>query len=259
MPDLHSVPAAIVGGQVLSLQEVLYSLKLKGQLGQILRQAVTDRLVALAAKREGVMVTPEELQKGADGFRLRHGLNRADATNHWLKSKNLSPADMEAALGRALLLQKMMARVALPEKIEQSFAQHRARFDRVRLARIVVADEGQAQEILAQLREDGNDFGQLARKHSLDARAKASGGRIGLVNRKTLAPPVERAVFAARPGETVGPFRLETNYHLLKVEQLLPGQLTPRVRNLLGRQLFAHWLAEQAKGAGVEIKLFEQV
>lgn len=259
MPDLKSPPAALVGGKEISLHEVLYTLKLKGQLGAIVAQAVTDRLIADAAASEGVNVTEAELQKAADGFRLKSGLNRADATERWLQEHQLNREDMEAGLHRALLQQKMTEKIASPERVEQHFLQTRARFDQARLAQIVVPREGVARELLSQIQEENKDFGELARQHSSDPRSKAAGGKMGVLPRQRLTPAVASAVFAAKPGDVVGPFQLGKAWHLIKVEELLPGQLTSDLRPMLRREMFERWLSEQAQATGVQVKLHEFV
>lgn len=257
-PDLKTISAARVNGSDVSLHEVLFSLKLKGQLPMLVFQAVTDRMVADAAKKEGVTLDEAEVQQAADAFRQGQGLARADATHQWLTANKLSAADLETGLRRTILFRKLLRKVT-EGQVEKYFADNKASFDRVRFSRLAVAGEGKAQELLSQIQDDGKDFAELARQHSVDPRAKETGGRTGLIPRKRLPSMVERAVSSARQGEVVGPFKIGDNYQLLKVEQLLPGELTPRVRAFIRRQLFRRWLADQAKTAGLEIKLFEHV
>ena len=77
-----------------------------------------------------------------------------------------------------------------------------------------------------------------------------------------------RLCYAVYPGDAATaliPFDARTTLatpagpKTLSVEQLVPGQLTPRVRAFIRRQLFRRWLNDQAKAAGLEIKLFEHV
>jgi len=258
MGDLKSVPAATLNGGSISLHDFLYTLKLKGRLPGLMADALTDCLIAAAAKKQGISVAADELQKAADAFRARLGLNRADATQRWLKANRLAMADLEAGMERALLQRKVLAKEITKEKIDAFFAENRARFDRVRLARIVVPNDGLARELLTQIQEEGQDFAALARAHSTDAASKERGGQ-AVVARKRLLPAVELAVFDAKPGEIVGPFLIDGNYHLLKVLELLPGRLTPRIQQMLSQQLFRRWLREQAKANGVQVKLHELV
>jgi putative peptide maturation system protein len=259
MGDLKAIPAMTLNGGAISVHDLLYALKLKGQLQSFMAAALTDYLVAEAARKQGIGVSAEELQKAADAFRLRLGLNRADATAAWLKAKRLSKEDLEAGLERTLLERKVLAREITQEKIQQYFADHRARFDRARLARIVVAKEGLARELLTQIQEEGKDFTELARVHSTDPASKDRGGHIGVMPRKRLPAAVELAVFHAKPGDVVGPFLVGSSYHLLQVKELLSGQLTPRIQQMIGRQLFRTWLREQARESGLQSRLHELV
>jgi len=190
---------------------------------------------------------------------MGQGLNRAADTERWLEHNHLNREDLEAGLHRAMRFEKMMQTIAPPERVERYFTQHRARFDRARLSRIVVAKEGVARELLTQLQEDGKDFAEAARQNGVDRRSKEASGRIGIVSRKRLPPAVEQAVFTAKPGQVVGPFPVGQSYQLIKVEEILPGLLTAPVRELLRRELFRRWLREQAQATAVQIKLHECV
>lgn len=259
MPDLKSVTVAVVGGREISLHDALYTLKLKGQLAAIVAQAVTDQLIADAADREGITVAAAEVQQAADRFRMSRGLNRVDATEGWLAHNRLSRNDLEAGLKRALFFEKMMAaKIAAPERLQQYFLQERRRFDRARLSRIMVATEDLARELLAQLVEDNKDFDEVARRYSTDLPSKLKGGSIGVVQRIELPPAIEMAVFNAKPNDVVGPIRVGNDFQLVKVEAILPGQLTPEVAALLRRELFRRWLRQEAE-ASVHIKLQELV
>lgn len=258
MVDLRSIPAAVVQGQDVSLHEVLYTLKLKGQLQPLLEEAIADRLLAAAAQERGLTITPEEKQKAADLYRRSLGLERADSTQRWLALNHLSADDMEAGLTRALLRQKFID--AIPaQRIQQFFDQNRARFDRARLAQIVLPSEGLAQELLLQIKEEGKDFAELARQNSTDGRTKKAGGRLGVVLRRRLLPRVEQAVFQAKAGDIVGPIALGSAFLLIKVEAFLPAQLTPRLAALIRRRLFNAWLRGRARAARIQVKLHDHL
>lgn len=259
VPDLKSVRVAVVGGKDVSLHEALYTLKLKGQLGAVVSQTVTDRLIADAAARAGITVAADELQKAADAFRMGRGLNRADDTKRWLEHHQLSRADLEAGLRRAMLSEKMMHRIAPPERVQQYFTENRSRFDRARLSRIVVPNEGLARELLTQFHEDGKDFADAARQHGLDRHLREAGGHIGIVPRKSLPPAIEATVFNAKPGEVVGPFLIGQAYHLIKVEEVLRGEMPQHIGELLRRELFHRWLGEQAQANAVQINVHQCV
>ena len=67
-------------GQSLSLHDFLISLKRRGRLPSLLREALAEKLVLEAARQASLAVSGAELQQAADRFRYRQGLTSADQT-----------------------------------------------------------------------------------------------------------------------------------------------------------------------------------
>jgi foldase protein PrsA len=254
MSDLKSITVASVQGTDLSLHDLLHGLKLRGQLTPLIAEAAAEKVIAAAAAREGIRVSDEELQKAADAFRQRRGLNKAADTERWLAGNRLSAADLEEGLQRDLLRQKV-ADVVTRGEVEKAFAENRARFDRARLRQLVVAQEGVAQELLSRLQEDGADFADLARQHSIDPGTRASGGSLGIVQRTGLPATVAAAVFSAGAGDVVGPLKTDGGHVLIQVEELLLGKLDGPTAAALQKSLFRDWVARQVRNGAVRVKL----
>ena len=80
---------------------------------------------------------------------------------------------------------------------------------------ILVRSRGQALEILARLK-NGDDFGELARKKSIDPTADA-GGFMGRLSLSELRPELRKAVSGLRPGQISGVIKIPAGYAILKV------------------------------------------
>jgi foldase protein PrsA len=254
MHDLQSIIIASANGTALSLQELLHTLKLQGKLSSLIAGALAEKVIAAAAKQEGIHISTEELQKAADAFRLRHGLNKAADTQRWLTRNGLTPADLEEGVQRGLLRQKLAAKVTAGQ-IEKYFAANRPRFDRARLRRIVVEKEGVAHELLSRIQEDGADFADLARQHSIDSRTRAGGGNLGIVRRQGMPPALDAAVFGASHGATIGPLKTDAGYVLIQVEEILLGRLDEANTPAIQEHLFCDWLARQLQNGKAEMNL----
>ncbi len=253
MAELSEIAAVKIDGEEVSLEEVMRTLKVSGNTGFV-SEAVADLLVQRAASAEGITVDDDELQQAADASRKNLGLFSVDQTHQWLKDCGLSEEEFEKSLELGILKSKLSAKVATDGMIEQHFQENRRAYDAARLAHIVVKDEGVAEEICTQLAEDGADFAQLARDHSLDDASKASGGELGIVNRAALSPAVESAVFAAKTGDVVGPIKTDQGYHIIQVREVLLGKLADdEVAATVRQELYAEWLGDQAEKGGVEI------
>ncbi|MBI1918272.1 MAG: peptidylprolyl isomerase [Planctomycetes bacterium] len=258
MSDLPSIVAVTVDDQPVSLRDVLHAWKVAGHLERLLEQAVQDRLIAEAARAEGVVVTDVELQTAADAFRKTRGLHKASDTEAWLAERRLGVEDFQTLVERPLLRRKLAEHLTRGQ-VERYFAENRSQFDRARLSQIVVGREGIASELMAQITEDGADFAALARKHSLDSASAPAGGSLGVVDRKKLSPSVEAAVFGARPGDVVGPFKTAQGFHVIKVEEILPAQLDDKTTEAIRDRLFEDWLRQRQRRARVQTPLLDLV
>ena len=129
-----------------------------------------------------------------------------------------------------------------PAKVMDYYKQHRAEFtskEQVKLRMIMIpthAAEGNqaaqkaiAEEILGKL-ADGAPFDRMAQMYSEDA-TRDAGGDWGWIDRKTLAPELEKVAFNLPPGRVSHVIELGTNYYILKVEEKHGGD-TPSFQKL---------------------------
>lgn len=83
-----------------------------------------------------------------------------------------------------------------------------------------------AEGLLERIRK-GEDFSELARQYSDDARTRASGGDLGSFGRGAMHPVFEQAAFALRPGETSEPVRTPEGWHLIRCTAYEPVAARP--------------------------------
>jgi parvulin-like peptidyl-prolyl isomerase len=243
MPDLQTV-IATAGGVSLLLGDLLRSLHRRGRLRSLALEALAEQITLHAAAEAGLSVSDAELQKAADRFRYRHGLTAAEQTQQWLTREGLTIEDFEAGLERDLLLDKFKRHVTEP-LLAGHFAAHRDRYARARLRQIVVGSEGLTRELVSQLTDEGQDFAELAGRHSLHGPSRLAGGSVGVVARHALPPAVAEAIFAARAGAVVGPIPGPDGFALFLVEALLPPELDEETTVIVRQELFDAWLRER--------------
>ncbi len=255
MTEPSPSPAVALGDVSLTTTDFLRRLHQRNRLVPLLREAVVEQLLLDEAGRLGLAVGTQELQAAADAFRRRHGLNSAEQTNAWLARQRLSVLDLEDALGRDLLLDKLKDHLCR-DRLAAHFAEHRDQYARARLRLIVVQREDLARELRSQLRDEGADFAELARAHSLHG-SKSQGGALGVVLRRQLPAKVAPAVFAAQPGKVVGPLATPHGFHLVLVEQLQPAELDGPTTTLLRQELFDAWLNDKLKDMSLALPLLD--
>lgn len=65
--------------------------------------------------------------------------------------------------------------------------------------------------------ENGEDFGQLAKKYSQDPGSAPAGGELGFFKRGELAPEYEAAALSMKPGEISRPVESQFGFHLIQL------------------------------------------
>ena len=78
------------------------------------------------------------------------------------------------------------------------------------------ATKALAKSIMQQL-QGGKDFAELARQYSKDMGTAQRGGDLGWFGKGRMVPEFEKAAFAAKPGQLVGPIRTPYGMHIIKV------------------------------------------
>jgi peptidyl-prolyl cis-trans isomerase SurA len=165
-----------------------------------------------------------------------------------LQAQNYSLTEFKKMEMEKIIVQAMRSKnvkpvtTVSPTKVMEYYKQHRAEFttkEQVRLRLIMIptrAAEGNtaaqkaiAEEILGKL-ADGAPFDRMAQMYSEDA-SRDGGGDWGWIERKTLAPPLEKVAFNLPPGRVSHVIELGPNFYIMKVEEKRGGE-TPSFAKL---------------------------
>jgi hypothetical protein len=90
----------------VTVAEVVDYLRIKGRFAPALREVVERKITAEAARKKGIKLTRNQLQKASEGFRIVNGLHKASDTERWLKANGLTIEALEEFLETNLLLSK---------------------------------------------------------------------------------------------------------------------------------------------------------
>ena len=94
--------------------------------------------------------------------------------------------------------------------------------DEVRASHILVKTEAEAQDLKKRL-DQGEDFGALARKVSLDLATKFRGGDLGTIKKGQTVSQFERTLLALKAGEISNPVATQFGWHIIKVTDRTSG------------------------------------
>lgn len=246
------VVLARLDGAPITLREFLEHLRLEDGL-LALRRLVERRIVSERAAAEGAAVAEAELQQAAESWRVERSLFRAADFESFLAASKLGLEDFLSRLEGRLLREKLSRRIVPEAEVEGFFQQNRLEYDRARLSRIVLGEEGLAREIAASLGAGGaRSFAELAARHSLREEEARAGGYVGLKSRGEIPPELEVPVFSAKAGSLAGPVAVEQEQHLLWVHEILPARLDEDIRSRIRSTLFERWLEAQYRNSRVE-------
>ncbi len=168
-----------------------------------------------------------------------------------------------------LSLDNLAAQTEVPaEEVRQLYDQNTARFASpeereashilVQLASGASADaraaaKTRAEDLLKQLLEKPNRFGDLAREHSQDPGSAQNGGDLGFLVRGAANKAFDDALFGMKAGEIAGPVETEFGYHLIRLKSVRGGstksfdEVRASIESELKRSRASKRFAEQAE------------
>lgn len=189
---------------------------------------VRARAAHTDVEQRAAVRTRAELEAFVAGLAVREALLE-EARRHGLHEEPTYALARRAALDDALAAR---ARARVEEAADVAEADARAYFD-AEADRFALPERVHVREILADRRAAldalrpqlaTTSFADLARRHSLRPGADANGGDLGPLDRDALGRLAD-PVFAARPGDVIGPFEVAGRYALLQVGARVPGRL----------------------------------
>ena len=123
------------------------------------------------------------------------------------KTNGISEGTLRSLYTTNILRDKLLKELLAggPQTEEQVWARH-----------ILVEDE-RSLGIVRSLLASGRDFGEVARKYSVDTGSGANGGDLGWFGRGAMVPEFEEAAFSQEIGEIGEPIKSQFGYHIIQV------------------------------------------
>ncbi|MBW3591526.1 MAG: peptidylprolyl isomerase [Actinobacteria bacterium] len=211
---------------------------------------------------------------------IRSQFESEEAFLEQMEAEGLTVEDLRTFIRREVIFSQVQQEVtkdAAPteEEVAEFYELNRSQFEaQVRVAHIVVCenfdaearrcspgpgDEELAQDIANRARE-GEDFGALAREHSVDTVSAVNNGELGYLSRGDLVGPLEEAAFnLLEPGDVSQPVLTDFGYHVVKLLEV--GQPLEAARERIADNLqveqetkaFEDWLNDALKDARINV------
>ena len=242
----------------------------------ILAQAIDEMLLVQRARELGLRVTDEMFNKTVDEIKKSNKIETDEQFQAALRGEGMTLEQFRRMFERSVLRsqvvrQEVSQKISLTEQeAKEYYAAHPGEFtppptvtlreifisvptqQREGGASFSVADDEQALAKAQAVREravKGEAFEKLVEEVS-EAASKANGGLIGPILRNELAPALQKALEALKPGDVSQPIRTARGYQVVKLESASASVPSPYedVRDLIADKVSEQKiLAEQGR------------
>jgi len=229
----------------------------------LIRKMVDEELIAQAAAKEGVKVSPEDLEARFTEHKARFG-NEAAFTS-FLERTNQTVEDIREDLSTTALREALFQKLSpepepTDDDAQKYYAEHKDKYvqrEQIQASHVLVkvakgatpeekaAAKKKADEVLKKAKA-GTSFEQLAKEYS-EGPTATRGGDLGKFSRGRMVKPFEDVAFAAKPGEVVGPVETQFGWHVIKVFEKVPERV--RAYDEVKEQIMSSMKARQKSKA----------
>jgi parvulin-like peptidyl-prolyl isomerase len=220
--------------------------KIKEMKKEMLTQMVEEKLLRQEAKKQNIIVTKQDIQKGVDEVKKRFSPDKDyQEYKDELKRQGYTEKIFEKDIKEQLMVMQLIdkeikGKAILPNEAEvrKYYDEHKKELKQEEQARarhiLIRVDEKadlktqsaalkKIQEIQAKVKK-GGDFAALAKEYSEDPGSKENGGDLGFFTKETMVPEFSKAAFALKPGQVSDLVKTSFGYHLIKVEETKPAK-----------------------------------
>lgn len=195
---------------------------------QVLARLINREVLDDAAERQGVDITQGEVDAQLAEFAEQAGGQEAleaQAAQSGISAQDL-PGFIRDVVVERELGDTLTADVDVPEaQLEGLYQENIAEYDQVSSRHILVEDEAQARDLLAQVQADPSQFAPLAAQFSTDTSNKDNGGDLGFAGRGAFVPEFEQLLFTAEPG-TYDVVNTQFGWHVVNVVERMTTPLS---------------------------------
>jgi putative peptide maturation system protein len=238
-----------VNGRTLTMEQAVAFLDVLWNEAPLMERMINSCLIKEELENEPIVISDDELQSGIDGLRRTHRLYTAEETESWLRQCGMTHAQLEQLVLGTLTCAHLRKRVAA-NRSAHYFESHCTQFDVAHIARIELPDRDGALLLRKRATKDVNGFAAAMQEEfaSGDARVRCT---FTSLRRRDLSSELEEHLFAAAPGDVVGPILVGTAHVLGCLLKLRPACYDADTQAAIEQILFEQWLSERRSQATV--------
>lgn len=216
-------PLALVNGTEITADQLAAEC-LARHGTSVLETLVNRTLIEQACRRAGVTVTAADVKAEIEAMAKRFSV----PTDKWLelieKERGIKPQQYADDIVWPMLALRILARAAGEPTAEELRTAYETRFGPAIKARIIASrTRDDAEKLRAKAVATPDEFGALARQHSVDVGSASANGWVQPIRLHSGDPAFDRAAFALEPGEISPVVQVADQFIVIKCEGRLPA------------------------------------
>lgn len=204
---------------------------------EILNVMISQELVSQQAKKEGIVVTDQEISNEVKSF--MDYIGKMPNYLEFLQENHIDDEFLKSHFKQNLIFEKYRNKIMSETEIEESklkryYDEHINEYkkEEIKASHILISTlnamkeplseeeaakkESEAKALLKRLKS-GEDFEKLAKEYSEDEASAANGGDLGYFAKGVMVPEFEEAAFKLKKGEISDIVKSSFGYHIIKI------------------------------------------
>ncbi len=197
---------------------------------QVMQFLISSEWIEAEADERGIEATDREVDRTFEDQK-RQSFPSDVEYRQFLQASGQTEADLKFRVRLDVLSNKVREEIvkgkgnASNAEVRNFYNRNQGQFgqpERRDLSVVLTEKEAEAKRARDAI-EGGQSFAQVAKRSSIDEASKERGGKLTGVAKGQQEAALDRAVFAAKKGELVGPVRTQFGWYVFRVDKVTPG------------------------------------
>lgn len=240
-------------------QEISEGVTYKEQLKEeVLNSLILEELISQDASKKDIEVSEEEIDKSIE--EMKNEMGGEEEYNKFLEEQNMDEEYIRNYTKKNILLPKYKANFSegleLKDKeLEKYFKENKDGLIVLKARQILTETEEEGNQVLKRLK-DGEDFGELAKKESIDKSSAEVGGQLEPFQ-KGENEEFDEIVFNLKEGELSPLIKTDNGFHIVEVQERRDSfeELKSDLRNYMQEEKYVEHIQDLQNDAKIEVFL----
>jgi len=223
VPATAAKPVALINGAEITADRL--AAECLGRHGvSVLETIVNRRLIEQACHRQGLRVTPQDVEAEIDAMATRFSVPREKWIEMIQQERGIAPRQYAEDIVWPMIALRRLAQGSIEPTDDELLEAFEKQYGPAVKARIIVSrTRDDAERLRRRALDAPDDFAALARQHSIDVASASANGWVQPIRLHSGEPHFDRAAFALEPGGVSEVVQVADQFIIVKCEGHLPA------------------------------------